>query len=142
MTEPGGRRPRHLDPTGGPQDEPDPDLEAIRFSLEEGLIYIDDLPSWLTREDTEIRLGAEAAAELAEQQRAEWAAFFRRRAEQDDATELLKEADDEWLDDYEEGSTNEEVMGRIKKGMLIWGPDSTPEDIAREMTEKFEPPKV
>ena len=139
MTKSGSRHPRHLDPTGGPQDEPDPDLEAIRYSLEEGLIYIDDLPGWLTREDAEIRLGAEAAAELAEQQRAEWAAFFRRRAEQE-ATDAVEETGDDRLDDYEQGSTNEEVMERVKKGMLIWGPEATPEDIARGMAEKFGPP--
>ena len=32
--------------------------------------------------------------------------------------------DDSWLDDYEEGSTNEEVMERVKKGMLLFHPDT------------------
>lgn len=45
----------------------------------------------------------------------------------------------DWLDDYEEGSTNEEFIDRMKRGMLLWRPDATPEEIARGMAERFGP---
>lgn len=50
-------------------------------------------------------------------------------------------ADDAWLDDYEEGSTSEEVLDRLKRGALLWDNDATPEEIAQAMTERFGPPR-
>ena len=43
--------------------------------------------------------------------------------------------DDSWLDDYEEGSTSEEVLDRVKRGMLLFDPDTPPEIIAREVDQ-------
>lgn len=47
--------------------------------------------------------------------------------------------DDSWLDDYEEGATNEEVLDRLKRGALLWNNDATPEEIAQAVTERFGP---
>ncbi len=47
--------------------------------------------------------------------------------------------DQDWLDDFVEGSTNEEVMDRVKRGMLIFRGDTDPDVIARETIERFHP---
>lgn len=44
---------------------------------------------------------------------------------------------DDWLDDYEEGSTNEAFMERLKKGMLLFSGDTRPEVIAEETVKHF-----
>lgn len=43
----------------------------------------------------------------------------------------------DWLDDYEEGSTSEEFLDRMKRGALLWTRDATPEEIARGTVEHF-----
>ena len=45
--------------------------------------------------------------------------------------------DDSWLDDYEEGSTTEEFIHRMKNGMLLFDADVSSEEIARQVVEEF-----
>lgn len=44
-----------------------------------------------------------------------------------------------WLDDFQEGSTTEAFMERLKKGMLLFSRDTPPEVIARGTLERFPP---
>ena len=71
---PAGER---LDPGGGPVEE-DPELAAIEYSVEDGLIYVEGV-GWLEREDAETELGAEKVAELARTQPKEFLDYVARR---------------------------------------------------------------
>lgn len=83
--EPVGER---IDPGGGP-DEEDPELSAIEWSLDEGLVYVDDY-RWIVREEAEEEFGAARVAEMVEQQEVQFRAYLRRRRGEAD----LPEADD------------------------------------------------
>lgn len=67
--------PQRISPDLGPgglgEDWSDPDVEAIEFALEEGLVWIES-HGWVTREDAELEVGEVQAALLFEAQRQEW----------------------------------------------------------------------
>lgn len=47
---------------------------------------------------------------------------------------------DDWLDEFEEGSTPQAVLDRVKRGMLLFGPGGTAEEIASAVSERWSLP--